>query len=180
MSTVSGFYFEEDMDIENSEYYEYPNYFISKALNNWDTIINDANKLHDDIKPNSKWFDVYKSYLESMLRNVDSFFIYNGLKTFDQIVSICNSYHQTKLLRNYSFECPIVETEEIYNPYSDDSETNYKLHYAIYNNIDNPNNIICEKSHQVKLLDWTREQYDYIGFIEESKPKGRIALCKDE
>jgi hypothetical protein len=174
MSTLPDFYFEEDIDMENSEYYEYPNYFISKALYNWDNIIDNVNKLADDQRPDSKWFNIYKSYLGSMLQNVDSFVIYNGLQTFHQIVSICNSYHQTRLLRDYLFACPIVETEENYNPYTDDSETITKWHYWVYNNT------LCEKYHQVKLLDWTREQYDYIGFIEESTPKGHLVLCKDE
>jgi hypothetical protein len=147
-------------EIEKMDFYENPKYFIKKALENWDKIVENTDPIFV-----SEWVPKYKKYLTNVLNHND-IILFNGLSTFKEVVSVCNSYHQKKLLQKYRFECN-CHTKDFYN------ESGYD-HYYIY--FENPYN--CSKGNKIVLRGGDSESYDYLGFISEIKPAGTIE-CLD-
>ncbi len=159
--------FQYDETSESMEYYENPIYFIKKALFYWDSIIEEEkNKTNSIIKSNDIiiWEYEYKKYLESLI-GVTNFILFNGLQNFNQIVTFCNTYHQTKLLREYKFKCECYIEE----PYLE--EDHYYLFYK--------NPFICSMNHPIKLINSDVSKYNYIGFISEQKPIGELYYIID-
>ena len=152
--------FQYDETSELMEYYENPSYFIKKALFYWDNIINLDNNISDEKDEIIKWDSEYKEYLTNLLDKND-FILFNGLENFNQIVTFCNNYHQSKLLETYRFNCECY-TEE---PYNDED------HYYLFSK----NPFICSMNHPIKLINSDISKYNYIGFIKETVPKGEIS-----
>ncbi len=147
---------EKEKEIENIDYFENPKYFIKKALNNWEKIEKSVDRIYV-----SEWIEKYKNYLANLL-DYNDVILFNGLSTFKQVVSICNSHHQKKLLKKYRFECN-CHNKDFYK------ENEYE-HYYIY--FENPSS--CSKGHKIVLRDGDSNSYDYLGFISEIKPAGII------
>jgi len=146
--------FQIDETAEQMEYNENPKYFINKAISNWGAITENTDPVLV-----SEWIPKYKKYLEGLL-HVNDLVLFNGLSNFKQVVSICNSYHQKKLLKDWQFECNCY-VDDIHDP--DD-------HY--YNYMKDP--FLCTMFHKIMFNENDAGYYDYVGFISEKKPSGVV------
>ncbi len=158
--------FTPNQDIENMEYYDSSEYFISKALSNWSIIINKAYESNGSrfSELNIKiWSNVYRQYLSSLIDR-DDIILFNGLTTFDQIVTFCNSHHQKILLKYHVFECPHKSIDDIDYIQLDDA------HNVCYFNSINK----CNENHDITFNNVDSSYYNYLGFINENIPVGIV------
>lgn len=102
--------------------------------------------------------------MESLLY-VNDLVLFNGLQNFKQVMTICNSYHQKKLLKESQYDCSFY-----FDDTTNTTNTNSNAHYYNYMN----NQFNCSIGHKVIFSEHDAGFYDYLGFISEEKPAGRI------
>jgi hypothetical protein len=138
---------------QDLEYYENSHYYIDNAIKKWDSLLEDAlTKVSflDECSNIMKYENNYKFFL---LEHRDSIFLFNSLETFSQIVSVCNFHHQYNLLSSYRVMCICNEHDiNVFKP-------PYK----------------CDIDQQtLEFSNNNRDYYDYLGFINETEPSGKI------
>jgi hypothetical protein len=135
------------------EYYENSDYYIDKAINDWDKILEIALLNVSSHQEGSNIMRYENDYKNFLIKNRDSIFLFNSLEQFEQIVSVCNFHHQNNLLKNNPLLCVCQEHHiNIFNiPYHCDLDDQS----LVLNNND-------------------RSNYDYLGFINQNKPCGEF------
>ena len=168
--------FEINNEIEKLEYNDNPQYFITKALANWNYIINDTYQLieknfngNENIIESKnaiikEWSNRYRIYLTTLLED-PKIILFNGLCNFYEVVSFCNYHHQKRLLKTYKFKCPVK---------LENKNQQFDEHYFIFFESVTK----CSYDHDVKLVNNTSLEYNYIGFIGENKPCGDLELVE--
>jgi hypothetical protein len=139
------------------EYYENSDYYIDKAINDWDKILEIALTKVSSHQEGSNIMKYENDYKNFLTKNRDSIFLFNSLENFNQIVNVCNFHHQYNLLSSYPILCICNEHDiNVFKP-------PYK----------------CEIDQQIlSFTNNNRDFYDYLGFITKTEPCGKIVSLK--
>ncbi len=139
------------------EYYEYSDYYIDKAINNWDLLLEEALSRVKTAEDGSNIMRYENDYKNFLINNRKSIFLFNSLKSFEQIVNVCNFHHQYNLLSSYPLMCVCNEHDiNIFKP-------PYK----------------CDIDDQkLEFINNNRDFYDYLGFINKTEPSYKIISTK--